>query len=132
MGLYRRSRALKGLQARGLDCHIGSQITKTAPFREAIERVADLYRALQADGFPLTHVDVGGGLGVTYTVEKPPSLAAYARAIRGPLRDLDTTVVLEPGRVLVGNAGVLVTRVLYRKASPADAAALHHRRRGHA
>lgn len=119
IGLYRRSRRMKGLVARGLDCHIGSQLTDTRPVREAIGKVADLFRALKADGLPLTHLDVGGGLGVTYTTEKPPGLDEYARAVREPLRGLDATVVLEPGRVLVGNAGVLLTRVLYRKKTPA-------------
>ena len=119
VALYRKSRKLKGLVPVGLDCHIGSQITDTTPFREAIERVGKLFRALRADGFPLTHLDVGGGLGVTYTVERPPSLEAYARAVREPLRGLDATLVLEPGRVLVANAGVLLTRVLYRKTTPA-------------
>ncbi len=118
LALYRESRSLKGLRPRGLDCHIGSQITRTGPFREAMGRVASLYRALQAEGFPLTHLDVGGGLGVTYTVEKPPSLESYARAVLEPLRGLSATVVLEPGRVLVANAGVLLTKVLYRKDSP--------------
>jgi diaminopimelate decarboxylase len=119
MALYRASRRLKGLVARGLDCHIGSQLTDTRPVREAIGKVADLYRALRADGLPLTHLDVGGGLGVTYTTETPPGLDEYARAVREPLRGLDTTLVLEPGRVVVANAGVLLTRVLYRKQTPA-------------
>ncbi len=116
--LYRKSRKLKGLTPVGLDCHIGSQITDTKPFREAIERVGKLFRSLRADGFPLTHLDVGGGLGVTYTVERPPSLEAYARAVQEPLRGLDATLVLEPGRVLVANAGILLTQVLYRKTTP--------------
>jgi diaminopimelate decarboxylase len=118
VSLYRKSRRMKGLFARGLDCHIGSQITDTRPVREAIGKVAGLFRALRADGLPLTHLDVGGGLGITYTTERPPGPDAYARAVREPLRGLDATLVLEPGRVLVGNAGVLLTRVLYRKKTP--------------
>lgn len=117
--LYRASRRMRGLVARGVDCHIGSQLTDSRPVREAIGRVAALYRALQADGLPLTHLDVGGGLGVTYTDERPPGVEAYARAVRQALGDVDATVVLEPGRVLVGNAGVLLTRVLYRKTNGA-------------
>lgn len=117
--LYRSSRRMKGVVAKGVDCHIGSQLTDTSPVREAIHKVGELYRALKADGFPLTHLDVGGGLGVTYTTERPPSLAAYAHAVREPLRGLDATLVLEPGRVLVANAGILLTRVLYRKTTPA-------------
>jgi diaminopimelate decarboxylase len=119
VGLYRKSLRMKGLLARGLDCHIGSQITDTRPVREAIGKVADLYRALKGLGVALTHLDVGGGLGVTYTTERPPGPEAYARALRQPLRGLDATLVVEPGRVLVGNAGVLLTQVLYRKKTPA-------------
>ncbi|MCA2977887.1 MAG: diaminopimelate decarboxylase [Myxococcaceae bacterium] len=119
MALYARSRKLEGLVARGLDCHIGSQLTDTRPVREAMTRVGGLYRQLKAKGFPLTHLDVGGGLGVTYTTESPPGVADYARAVIEPLKDLGATLVLEPGRVLVANAGVLLTRVLYRKQTPA-------------
>ncbi|MEW5742440.1 MAG: diaminopimelate decarboxylase [Myxococcota bacterium] len=119
VGLYKKSRKMKGLVARGLDCHIGSQLTDTRPVREAIGKVADLFRALKKLGLPLTHLDVGGGLGVRYTTEEPPGLEEYARAVREPLRGLSATLVLEPGRVLVGNAGVLLTRVLYRKKTPA-------------
>lgn len=117
--LYRASRRMKGVEAMGLDCHIGSQLTDARPLRQAVTKVADLFRVLRADGFGLSHLDVGGGLGVTYTTEKPPSLTEYAKAIREPLKGLEATIVLEPGRVLVANAGVLVTRVLYRKTTPA-------------
>ena len=119
--LYRASRRMKGLRARGLDCHIGSQLTDTRPVRQAMRRVADLYRALQAEGFPLTHLDVGGGLGITYQDERPPTVEAWAHAVQEPLRGLGATLVLEPGRVLVGNAGLLLTTVLYRKKTPARA-----------
>ncbi len=119
VALYRASRKLKGLNARGLDCHIGSQVTDAQPVRLAIGRVADLFRSLRSEGFGLTHLDVGGGLGITYTDEKPPSVTEYARAVLTPLKGIDATLVMEPGRVLVGNAGVLLTRVLYRKKTPA-------------
>ncbi|MBL8923466.1 MAG: diaminopimelate decarboxylase [Myxococcaceae bacterium] len=119
VALYRKSKRMKGLVARGLDCHIGSQLTDTRPVREAMARVGDVYRTLKAQGFPLTHLDVGGGLGVTYTTETPPGVADYAKAVLQPLSGLDATLVLEPGRVLVANAGVLLTRVLYRKVTPA-------------
>ncbi len=118
IALYQQSRRLKGLVARGIDCHIGSQLTDARPVQQAIGRVADLFRSLRADGFGLTHLDVGGGLGITYTDEKPPSVAEYARAVLTPLRGIDATLVMEPGRVLVGNAGVLLTKVLYRKKTP--------------
>jgi diaminopimelate decarboxylase len=119
MNLYRRSRRMKGLVARGLDCHIGSQLTETSPVRAAVSRVAGMYRDLRAEGFQLTYLDVGGGLGITYKEEEPPSPAEYATVVRQATRGTDATLVLEPGRVLVGNAGLLLTRVLYRKRSPA-------------
>jgi diaminopimelate decarboxylase len=115
VALYEKSRSLRGVEAHGVDCHIGSQLTTTAPVRAAVSKVAGLFKALRARGHDITHLDVGGGLGIRYTVEKPPSVAAYARAVLEPLRGLPATLVLEPGRVLVGNAGVLLTRVLYRK-----------------
>ncbi len=117
--LYRASRRMKGVEARGLDVHIGSQVTDGRPFARAVAKVADLYRSLKADGLPLTHLDVGGGLGVRYTTESPPSLEEYSRLVREPLETLGATILLEPGRVLVANAGVLLTRVLYRKKAPA-------------
>lgn len=119
VALYAKSKRMKGLVAKGLDCHIGSQLTDTRPVRQAMARVGDVYKTLQAKGFPLTHLDVGGGLGVTYTTETPPGVADYAKAVIEPLRGLGATLVLEPGRVLVANAGVLLTRVLYRKKTPA-------------
>ncbi len=116
--LYALSRRMKGLTALGVDCHIGSQLTELAPLTEAAEKVADFTRALLGQGFPLRYLDIGGGLGITYRDEAPPSPKAYARAVLGPLKPLGLTVLLEPGRVLVGNAGVLLTRVLYRKQTP--------------
>ncbi|MBX5481564.1 MAG: diaminopimelate decarboxylase [Myxococcaceae bacterium] len=116
--LYQRSRRLKGLWARGLDCHIGSQLTDSAPIRAALARVAGLYRALVAQGFALQYLDIGGGLGITYKEETPPSPAEYARVVVEATRGTGATLVLEPGRVVVGNAGVLLTRVLYRKKTP--------------
>lgn len=118
VALYRKSRRLKGVAAVGVDCHIGSQLTDAAPVREAMARVGGLYRDLKAQGFALTHLDVGGGLGVTYSSERPPAVKDYARAVLEPLEGLGATLVLEPGRVLVANAGVLLTRVLYRKQTP--------------
>ncbi len=119
VALYRASRRMKGLTAVGVDCHIGSQLTDARPVKEAITRVGGLYAELKAQGFPLTHLDVGGGLGVTYSSEKPPGVAAYARAVLSATKTLGATLVLEPGRVLVANAGVLLTRVLFRKQTPA-------------
>lgn len=119
VALYGKAARMKGLLARGLDCHIGSQLTDTRPVRQAMARVGEVFKALRAKGLPLSHLDVGGGLGVTYTTETPPGVADYAKAVLEPLAGLDATLVLEPGRVLVANAGVLLTRVLYRKKTPA-------------
>lgn len=118
VALYAKSKRMKGLVARGIDCHIGSQLTDTRPVRQAMTRVAALFKTLRSQGFALTHLDVGGGLGVTYTDETPPGVDAYAKAVLEPLESVDATLVLEPGRVLVANAGVLLTRVLYRKPTP--------------
>ncbi len=117
--LYEKSRSMKGVQPRGVDCHIGSQLTDTRPVRQAIEKVADFYRALLGRGLSLQYLDIGGGLGITYREERPPSVHEYAAAVFEPVKGLNATLVLEPGRVLVGNAGVLLTRVLYRKKTPA-------------
>jgi len=115
--LYQRARRLKGVEARGVDCHIGSQLTTTRPLGEAVRRVAALYRQLCAEGHRLQLLDVGGGLGIRYLKERPPSPKAWARVLRQATADVDATLVVEPGRVLVGNAGVLLMRVLYRKHS---------------
>ncbi len=113
--LYEKSRQMKGVVARGLDCHIGSQMTELAPIQEALQQMSELYRILQARSFELNYLDIGGGLGITYRKEKPPSIADYARAVRKVADKTGATILLEPGRVLAGNAGILLTRVLYRK-----------------
>jgi diaminopimelate decarboxylase len=114
-GLYARARMLRGLRARGVDCHIGSQLTQLPQLARALSKVARLYRELRAGGLPLEWLDIGGGLGIRYRNETPPSPGAWARTVREATRDTGATVLVEPGRVLVGNAGVLLTRVLYRK-----------------
>ncbi len=113
--LYAEARAWRGVKAIGLDFHIGSQLTKLSPVKQAIGRVAKLFKELNAAGFALTHLDVGGGIGIRYQNESTPTLQQWAKAVLEPLRGLDATLVLEPGRVIVGNAAVLLTRVLYRK-----------------
>jgi diaminopimelate decarboxylase len=106
---------MRGLRARGVDCHIGSQLTRLGPLAAALRRVAGLYRVLRGEGHPLEWLDVGGGLGIRYRDEAPPSPDRWAATVRAATRDTGATVLVEPGRVLVGNAGVLLTRVLYRK-----------------
>ncbi len=105
----------------GVDCHIGSQLTDVAPFVDAAARVRSLVDRLLRKGLAIRYVDVGGGLGITYSDELPPRPRQYADAVIGAFAGLDVTLVLEPGRVLVGNAGVLLARVLYTKTSPAPA-----------
>ncbi|MBF6560818.1 MAG: diaminopimelate decarboxylase [Candidatus Binataceae bacterium] len=111
---YAEARTLKNLDLAGLSTHIGSQITETAPFAEAGVKVAKIVQELRATGVALKYLDLGGGLGIPYQ-EQPPSPVQYAAAILGPLRDIGLKIILEPGRVLVGNAGVFLTKVLYVK-----------------
>jgi diaminopimelate decarboxylase len=117
--LYAKAAAARYLKVRGVSVHIGSQITDVAPFGEAMARVADLIRELRSDGHRIDSVDAGGGLGITY--QKPQAkefsaeVAAYARALSVPLRGLDVRLLLEPGRSIVGPAGILLTSVVYRK-----------------
>ena len=111
---YAEARRLPHLELAGLSTHIGSQITDTGPFVEAAEKVARIVKDLRADGITLKHLDLGGGLGIPYQ-EEPPPPAQYAAALMGPLRGLGVKFIIEPGRVLVGNAGILVTKVLYVK-----------------
>lgn len=119
VALYTRAKKLKGVRAAGLDCHIGSQLTQASPMRAALSKVAGLYLELKGQGHPLAYLDVGGGLGITYTDETPPSPEEYARTVLEATKGTGAQLVLEPGRALVGNAGVLLTRVLYRKKTPA-------------
>jgi diaminopimelate decarboxylase len=112
---YERARALENIDAVGIDCHIGSQLTEIGPFVDAVRRLRTLITTLRSSGFEIRYLDVGGGLGITYDVEDPPSPAEYGKAVRDELDLDDVTLILEPGRNLVGNAGILLTRVLYTK-----------------
>jgi len=115
--VYRQAARLPGIQVVGIHMHIGSQLTKVAPIADSLARLAELVEALRRDGIALRYLDVGGGLGIRYREETPPTPAEYVRALRPTLDRLGLTVILEPGRSIVGNAGALLTRVLYRKAS---------------
>ncbi|MCI0595699.1 MAG: diaminopimelate decarboxylase [candidate division Zixibacteria bacterium] len=117
VSLFEKSRRMKGLTPRGIDCHIGSQITESGPIKSALGQMAELYQNLSARGFDLGYLDVGGGLGINYRGEEPPSMAEYARLIRQTAGQTGAAILLEPGRVLMGNSGLLLTRVLYRKKS---------------
>ncbi len=118
LAAYRHAAALPGLRVVGIDCHIGSQITEIAPYLDALDRVLDLVEAIEIAGIPVHHVDLGGGLGITYTDERPPAADALIGRL---LERIDARghghreLLFEPGRSLVGNAGILVTEVLVLK-----------------
>ena len=116
--LYAKASKAKYLKVAGVSVHIGSQITDVAPFAEAVARVADFVRDLRADGHTIEYVDTGGGLGIAYQepgTDFAQQVARYARAVTDPLRRLNVHLLLEPGRAIVGPAGVLITSVIYRK-----------------
>jgi len=112
---YDRAAKMKGLEVVGADCHIGSQLTSTEPFAEAARRMKTLLERLDQASIPIRYLDMGGGLGISYNEEKPPSAEEYARNLVGALGGRDVTLIVEPGRSIVGNAGILVTRVLFHK-----------------
>lgn len=116
---YRRAAGLNNLEIKGVSCHIGSQVTKLSPFIDALALLKELTRKLREEGIAIRYLDLGGGLGITYNRESPPHPSEYAQAIIEASRDLDCTFIFEPGRVIVGNAGILVTRVLYTKRTEA-------------
>lgn len=113
--VYRRAAALPHVDIAGIDCHIGSQLTELEPFLDALERILVLARELGEDGIVLQHLDLGGGLGIRYTAETPPEPADYAAALDRRLGSLPYEILVEPGRAIAGNAGVLLTRVEYLK-----------------
>lgn len=114
---YRRAAALPGIRVTGIDIHIGSQITALDPFDAAFARLAELILQLREDGHAIDHVDLGGGLGIPYAqaVEPPPDPGAYASIVERRIAPLGCRVIFEPGRLIAGNAGILVTRVIYVK-----------------
>ncbi|MDX9821138.1 MAG: diaminopimelate decarboxylase [Syntrophales bacterium] len=114
---YRKAAGFANLDVIGVSCHIGSQVTKVSPFVDALGRLQVLVRKLREEGMGIRYLDLGGGLGITYREETPPLPAEYAAALLAMARDLDCTLILEPGRVIVGNAGILVTKALYTKAT---------------
>lgn len=113
--LYRRAAQLPNIEIVGIDCHIGSQLTELEPFLEAMDRLLALIDRLASEGIHVHHLDVGGGLGVNYSDENPPHPEQYAAALKAKLADRDLQLIFEPGRAIVANAGVLLTRVEYLK-----------------
>jgi diaminopimelate decarboxylase len=112
---YRRAATMPNINIIGIDCHIGSQLTETRPFLDALDKILDLVSTLKADGIHLHHLDLGGGLGIRYNEEQPPEPADYIKAVLERLGKTDFEILLEPGRAIVGNAGILVTQVEYLK-----------------
>ncbi len=112
---YRMAKALPNVEIVGIHHHIGSQITEVQPFTDALEKVIGFVRELRTTGIDIKYIDIGGGLGITYKDESPPQPKELASAIQPLLKDSGSTLVLEPGRAIVGNAGILVTRAVYRK-----------------
>ena len=115
MRIYRKARTLGNLDIVGIDCHIGSQLTELAPFIDAFRKVLELVDRLAAEGLELKHLDLGGGLGIRYSDETPPAPDAYVKALLDCVGERRQEILLEPGRSLVGNAGLLLTRVEYLK-----------------
>ena len=115
LALYRKASEMPHLRVMGIDCHIGSQLTEIGPFIAAAEKILALVDALAREGIVLEHIDLGGGLGIRYDDEASPSIADYATALLGALHGRSEKIIVEPGRVLVGNAGVLLTKVEYLK-----------------
>lgn len=115
---YLKARDMAHVEIVGIDCHIGSQLTEVSPFIDAVERLKALIARLKEHGISFRYLDLGGGLGITYSHEEPPHPGEYCQAILEAVGGLGLTLVFEPGRVIVGNTGVLVTRVQYRKQTP--------------
>ncbi|MBL0374719.1 diaminopimelate decarboxylase [Rhizobium sp. KVB221] len=115
--IYRHAATLAGIEVTGIDMHIGSQITELQPFDDAFRLLRELVEALRADGHHIEHVDIGGGLGIPYKLDNnpPPNPEAYSKVVKNQLRGLNCKIVTEPGRLIVGNAGILVTEVIYVK-----------------
>ncbi|WP_428636608.1 diaminopimelate decarboxylase [Shewanella sp.] len=113
--IFLRAHQLPGLEVKGADCHIGSQLTELQPFLDAMDRMLALIDRLAAQGVKISHLDVGGGLGVTYDGEQPPEPSAYASALLGKLDGRELKLIFEPGRAIAANAGIFVTQVLYLK-----------------
>ncbi|MFW5431820.1 MAG: diaminopimelate decarboxylase [Methylophilaceae bacterium] len=115
LGVYQQAAKMPHIAVQGVDCHIGSQITEIAPFTDALDRVLELVSLLEANNIHLSHIDVGGGIGIRYDNETPPEFKQYTQAILAKLNQKQLKLLFEPGRALVGNAGVLLTKVEYIK-----------------
>ena len=115
VAVFEKAAAMANIEIKGIDCHIGSQLTQVAPFVDALVRVLELVDELEAKGISLSHLDLGGGLGICYQDEQPPTPAEQAAALVSKLKGRELEIIIEPGRAIAGNAGVLLTEVLYLK-----------------
>ena len=115
LALYRKAASMSTIEVKGIDCHIGSQLTKLSPFKETVLKLKEMIQSLEHSGIFIQWVDLGGGLGITYRDEDPPSPEAYAGSIRQVADGMSQSFIFEPGRVMAGNAGILVTQVQYIK-----------------
>lgn len=113
--IYQKAQAMKSINVVGIDCHIGSQLTELSPFVDALERVLVLVTQLKHVGITIKHLDLGGGLGICYDDENPPLPSEWANALKDQLASFDGEIIIEPGRSIVGNAGILLTKVEYLK-----------------
>ncbi|HYA14852.1 MAG TPA: diaminopimelate decarboxylase [Syntrophales bacterium] len=116
-GEYRKAKKLANIDIKGVSCHIGSQVTKISPFIDTLDRLKKLIKFLREDDIEIRYVDLGGGLGITYDQEEAPHPSEYAKSIIDATKDIDCTFIFEPGRIIVGNAGIMVTEVLYTKSN---------------
>lgn len=119
LSVYQQAQAMQNIEVNGIDCHIGSQLTEIEPFVDALKRVLELVDQLKGAGIELKHLDLGGGLGIRYQNETPPQPAEQIKALLAGLEGRDVEILIEPGRAIAGNAGILLTEVLYLKHSDA-------------
>lgn len=117
LNTYESARQLENIDVKGISCHIGSQLTDIDPFLNALRKLKDILKELKKMAFDITSLNLGGGLGITYDDEKPPHPLEYAMALKEVLGKENITLILEPGRVIIGNAGILITQVLYTKST---------------
>jgi len=115
MPLYIEAKSMSHIEIKGIDCHIGSQITELKPFLDSLDRVLSLVDLLKKNDIHLSHIDIGGGIGICYQDESPPDFEIYTKEILSKIKDLNIKIIFEPGRALVGNAGVLLSKVEYLK-----------------
>jgi len=113
--LYKQAKELSHIQIKGVDCHIGSQITEIAPFTDSLKKLIDIYDQLKSLGIELEHIDIGGGIGIDYMNDNPPSFSDYTNSLKEVLGNRQIQIIFEPGRAIVGKAGILVTKIEYLK-----------------